>query len=315
VRGAAAWTWTWRPSRTRRGPLRRASLLALLFVATALFQQTQAATPSFVWKATAKQGGTIYLAGSVHLLSAGYYPLSPAFDSAFKASDLLVEEVDMGDMLAPESQMLMLTRGMLPAGQSLEKIVSAKTYRLVSAKIEALGLPKGPLNQFKPWALALTLQLLEFQKAGFNADLGLDKHFYDMAVAAGKPVQGLETVAFQISRFDEMSIELQDRFLAETLEQTETTKAVVTKLADAWKSGDAVAVEAIVLADLKGEPEIYQRLLVDRNRTWLPKIEALFSRPKPAFVVVGAAHLVGADGLLHMLRSKGYIIEQLTANS
>jgi uncharacterized protein YbaP (TraB family) len=311
VSGAAGGSWTWQPSRTRRGPLTRAFLLILLFVATGLFQQTQAATPSFVWKATAKQGGTIYLAGSVHLLSAGYYPLSPAFDSAFKASDLLVEEVDMGDMLAPESQMLMLTRGMLPAGQSLEKIVSAKTYRLVSAKIEALGLPKGPLNQFKPWALALTLQLLEWQKAGFNADLGLDKHFYDMAVAAGKPVQGLETVAFQISRFDEMSIELQDRFLAETLEETETTKAVVTKLADAWKSGDAAAVEAIVLADLKDEPEIYERLLVDRNRTWLPKLEALFSRPKPAFVVVGAAHLVGADGLLHMLRSKGYIIEQL----
>jgi uncharacterized protein YbaP (TraB family) len=289
----------------------RAVLVTLALVGIALLQHAKAATPSFVWKATSKQGGIVYLAGSVHLLSANYYPLNPAFDAAFTASDLLVEEVDLGDMRSPESQMLMLTRGMLPAGQSLEKIVSAATYELVSAKIEALGLPRGPLNQFKPWALALTLQLLEWQKAGFNADLGLDKHFYDLAVATKKSVQGLETVAFQISRFDEMSMELQDRFLSETLEELEATKAAVTKLADAWKSGDAAAVESIVLSDLKGEPEIYQRLLVDRHRTWLPKLEALFSRPRPAFVVVGAAHLVGEDGLLEMLRSKGYIIEQL----
>jgi uncharacterized protein YbaP (TraB family) len=56
---------------------------------------------------------------------------------------------------------------------------------------------------------------------------------------------------------------------------------------------------------------MYQRLLVNRNRTWLPKLEALFTRPKPAFVVVGAAHLVGTDGLLTMLRAKGYKITQL----
>ena len=56
---------------------------------------------------------------------------------------------------------------------------------------------------------------------------------------------------------------------------------------------------------------MYQRLLVDRNRNWLPKIEALFARKGRAFVVVGAAHLVGPDGLLAMLKAKGYTIEQM----
>jgi uncharacterized protein YbaP (TraB family) len=55
---------------------------------------------------------------------------------------------------------------------------------------------------------------------------------------------------------------------------------------------------------------MYQKLLLDRNRAWLPKIEALFSRPKSAFVVVGAAHLVGSDGLLAMLRARGYTVAQ-----
>jgi len=70
-------------------------------------------------------------------------------------------------------------------------------------------------------------------------------------------------------------------------------------------------VERIVLADLKADPQMYQRLLVDRNRNWLPKLEALFIRRGHAFVVVGAAHLVGPDGLLTMLRAKGYQVEQL----
>jgi uncharacterized protein YbaP (TraB family) len=291
------------------GPWRTVSVTLLLAV-LAWVPPTAAAT-SFLWKVTSKQGGTVYLAGSVHLLSARYYPLNPAFDTAFNASDLLVEEVDMGQMLAPESQLLMLTRGMLPAGQSLDKILSPPTYAAVSAKLTELGMPIGPLNSFKPWALALTLQALEWQKAGFEPDLGLDKHFYDMAQAARKKSQGLETVEFQVSRFNDMPMALQERLLAQTLNDVETTQTSFTKLADAWKAGDADGVEAIVLRELKAEPEMYQRLLLERNRAWLPQIEALFTRPKPAFVVVGAAHLVGSDSLQQMLRARGYAVEQL----
>jgi len=264
-----------------------------------------------MWKATSPSKGVVYLIGSVHLLTADYYPLDPVFDDTFKSVDLLVEELDMHEMLAPSSQMEMLTRGMLPAGQTLDKVVSADTLNAVVKKFAELGMPVEPMKQFKPWLLSLTLQGLEWQKAGFDADLGLDKHFYDLAVAQGKNVQGLETLSFQLSRFDEMSMDLQDHLLSETLKELETTKTSFTRMADAWKSGDAPEIERLVLKDLKTEPQMYDRLLVQRNRTWLPKIEALFSRPKATFVVVGAAHLVGTEGLLQMLRAKGYSIEQL----
>ena len=263
-----------------------------------------------MWKATGKQG-VVYLVGSVHLLTADYYPLDPAFERAFRASDLLVEELDMGEVLASGSQLDMLRRGMLPAGQTLDKVVSPETFAAVVRKFKGLGMPVEPMQQFKPWLLALTLQGMEWQKAGFDADLGLDRHFYNLARAQAKRVQGLETLSFQLSRFDEMSMPLQDRMLAETLKEMETTRTSFVKMAEAWRSGDAAAIETIVLRDLKSEPEMYQRLLVDRNRTWLPVVESLFARPTPAFVVVGAAHLVGADGLLQMLQARGYTIEQL----
>jgi uncharacterized protein YbaP (TraB family) len=290
----------------------RRGVLVLLTVVTAVLtlQSPQAATRNFFFKATGPQT-SVYLVGSVHLLSKDYYPLSPALDAAFKDSDLLVEEIDMGDMQEPETQLRLLTRGMLPAGQSLDKVVSADTFALMSKTVTGMGLPVEPLRQFKPWSLALTLMSLTWANAGFDPNLGLDKYFYDLARTEKKLIQGLETIEFQISRFDEMSAPLQDRMLAETLKEMSTATETVTKLADAWRSGDLEGIERLALQDLRQEPEIYKRLLVDRNRNWLPKIEALFNRRGRAFIVVGAAHLVGPDGLLQLLKGKGYTVEQL----
>jgi uncharacterized protein YbaP (TraB family) len=152
---------------------------------------------------------------------------------------------------------------------------------------------------------------MEWQKAGFDPELGLDKHFYEQAKRDGKSVQGLETIEYQISRFDEMPIELQDHLLAETLKSLDTERGSMSKMIESWRTGDAAAVERIVLKDLQQEPVLYKRLLVERNNNWMPKLDALFARKGRALVVVGAAHLVGPDGLLTMFRAKGYKVEQL----
>src|SRR4249920_2186486 len=214
-------------------------------VAFALLVVAQAAqAKTFAWKATGK-GGTIYLMGSIHVMSESFYPLNPALEAAFKDSDLLVEEVDLSEMLDPMAQMSILTRGMLPSNQSLDKVLSPATMALVKKAVGDLGDAGGPLMRFKPWMLAITLQGMELLKAGFDPALGLDQHFYDQAKAGGKSVQGLETVEFQISRFDGMTPEQQDRMLAETLKELQTETATVGKLGDAWKAGDVPAIERI----------------------------------------------------------------------
>jgi uncharacterized protein YbaP (TraB family) len=289
--------------------VRSATVICALAIA-ALASHPRAAGHSFLWKASNTQGA-IYLIGSVHMLTTDYYPLAPALETAFNDADLLVEEADLGEMLAPTAQMQLLSRGMLPANQTLDKVISPATYALVTKHVATLGVPVEPLAHFKPWFLAMTVLALEWQRAGFDADLGLDKHFYDRAQAAGKTVQGLETTEYQISRFDEMTMPQQERLLADSLNDLDTEQANVTRLADAWKAGDAAGIEKIVLPEFENDPLMYQRLLVERNRNWLPKLEQLFTRRGRAFVVVGAAHLIGRDGLLAMLRAKGCHIEQL----
>lgn len=298
------------PARWPPRPRVAARFIVATTLIAAMLVPAEVAARSFLWKATRGEG-TVYLVGSVHLLTKDYYPLSPELEAAFRDSDLLVEEVDIAEMVATENQLNLLMRGMLPPNQSLEAVVSPATFALVGRRLTDLGMPVEPIKRFKPWMLALTLLSLEWQKAGFDPNLGLDKHFYDRARAEGKTVQGLETLDFQISRFDEMTAGEQDRLLAQTLKELDTQKGAVTAIADAWRAGDAPTIERIVLQDVRQEERMYQRLLVERNRNWLSKIEALFARRGHAFVVVGAAHLVGADGLIAMLRSRGYLVEQM----
>ena len=293
-------------------PWRRvfAALAATALLAASTFAHSAAATRGFLWKISGKQN-VVYLVGSVHMLSKDFYPLSPAFDTAFKESDLLVEEIDLGEATSPEAGFALLSHAMLPADQSLERVLSAATYSQVTKHLADLGAPIEPLKRLKPWMLAVTFEELEWQKAGYDPNLGLDKHFYDRAQAEGKAVQGFETAEFQLSLFDGMPMDQQDRMLAETLKELDTEINNVNKLGDAWKAGDAPAVERLVLPDLQQDPAIYKRLLVDRNHNWLPKLEALFARRGHAFVVVGAAHLLGPDGLLALLKGKGYAVEQM----
>jgi uncharacterized protein YbaP (TraB family) len=287
---------------------RAAGLLALLL----LVSPTYSAPPrNLIWKVTTSGPAVVYFVGSVHMLTKDYYPLSPVLDEAFKNASLLVEEADLRDLLSPDSQLKLLTRGMLPQGQSLQKVLSPATYAMVSKRAANLGMPMEPLQRFKPWLLALTLISIEWRSAGFDPALGLDKHFYDRALTDGKDIQALETADYQISRFDQLSMDEQDHLLMESLNELDAEQSNITTLANAWREGDAPTIERIVLKAVKDDPQMYQRLLVERNRNWLPTLESFFTRRGTTFVVVGAAHLVGPDGLLALLKAKGYRLEQL----
>jgi len=292
-------------------PRRVRVLLATLVVClSGALPHPLAAEPSFLWKVS-RGDRYFYLAGSVHMLTKAHYPLAPAFDAAFADSNLLVEEVDYQEMMDPKSQMMMLQRGMFSGADSLKTVLSPETYALVSERVGGLGLPMMAMERFKPWFLALTVAAMEWQRAGFDQQLGLDRHFYDRARASRMATQALETVEYQVRRFDDIPLADQDRLLASSIRDVDAQQRSVTDIATAWQAGDAVGLERLVLAELKSDPLMYQRLLVERNLNWMPVLESLLLRSGPAFVLVGAAHLVGPDGLLTLLQARGYTLEQM----
>jgi len=294
-------------------PSRRiiASVIAavLLLGGSASAQTAPARTKSFLWKVQGPNG-VAYLAGSVHALSSEVYPLAPAFQRAFDASGTLVEEIDLGDAAQPTSSIMLLGKGVYQDGRTFDQVVSKETLALVSDRLKD-SIPVEMLKPMKPWMVDLMLEMVDLQKAGLDPNLGLDKHFYDSAKAAGKPVIGLETAESQIDRLDQMPVAIQEQMLRSTLKELETERSSLTTIVAEWKRGDAASLEKSLLAGFKDFRAAYTSLIVERNRNWMPQIEGCLARTSsPCFVVVGAAHLVGPDGLLAMLQRKGYKVEQ-----
>ena len=263
---------------------------------------------SFLWKVESGSK-VLYLAGSVHALTADVYPLNPAFERAFAASDVLVEEIDLssGD-LATLGPMLM-TKGLYQDGRTFDQVVSKETADMVVKRLDnpmALQL----IRSMKPWMVMLMISAMQVQQAGLNVNLGLDKYFFDKAKAAGKGVIGLETAEFQIDRFDRMPEALQEQLLRSTLDDLDAQTRELAAIVTAWQRGDASSLESTLLSGFKEYPAAYQSLIVERNNNWMPQLDACLQRSTPCLVVVGAAHLVGPDGLLALLQKRGYRIEQ-----
>lgn len=288
------------------------TLCALSLAATVATISGAAQTParSMLWAVRAAEGPPTYLAGSVHVLSKQYYPLKDTWNRAFESSTVLIEEVDLAEMDSPEAALGLLSKGVLADGRTLRDLIPDDLHASVMARGRKLGLPELALQRMKPWMVAMSLTAPELQNAGFDPALGVDRHFYDRAKQSGKERRALETAAFQLDRLDQLSMPLQTMMLRSAIEDLDTEAANLGTIADAWATGNVTTLERLLLAALLESPELYERLLVERNRTWIGPIEECLTRKTGCFVVVGAAHLVGPHSVVAMLKEKGYTVEQ-----
>lgn len=251
-----------------------------------------------------------YLLGSLHVLTPEYYPLDPVIERAFAESKVLIEEVDMDEANNPMLAFGLIGKAMFTDGRTLDQVISPQLYKLVLARAEKAGVPSIALDRMKPWMAAISLIAPALKAAGYNAELGVDKHFFDKAKGKGMEVRGLETVAYQLDRLDQLSPPMQEAMLKSAIADLDTEIANVRTIAQAWSRGDTSTIERLLLAALLQSPELYQSLLVERNKNWVPAIERCMKERTPCFVVVGAAHLVGAHSVGNLLRQKGYSVEQ-----
>jgi uncharacterized protein YbaP (TraB family) len=161
--------------------------------------------------------------------------------------------------------------------------------------------------------LYLTLSARFDSSVDFRPDLGIENHFYRMAKDAGKPTGGLETILDQLDVFDTLPLTIQDALLQESLDTIgakEREKAFLHML-KAWHQGSLDGLEQLV-ETFKTYPLFYKNLLVQRNQKWVPQIEGYLQENKNVLVIVGAAHLAGKDGLIALLKEKGYRIERIS---
>jgi uncharacterized protein YbaP (TraB family) len=259
---------------------------------------------------------TVYILGSVHIANEDLYPLDDIIEDAYEKSEYIVVEVDITKISDQEMTVQLMEKGMYPSGESLVTNVSAELYSRLSERLMGLdlsGLLLQTMNSFEPWVIAITISELDYMKLGYDAEYGLDLYFLNKAINDGKEILELETVEFQLDLFDSISSELQIMMLEDAIENP-ITKNEVEEMFNAWNTGNTTEMEKIVFEGIEEYPEyqgLYQKFMDDRNFLMVDKIEDFLQDNSIHFIIVGAGHLVGENGIINLLTENGYAITQL----
>ena len=286
-------------------------LSALLFVGLVAGRfDLWAQEKSFLWKAESGNG-TVYLLGSIHMLKREDMALKTIIDETFNKAKRLVFEVDLLNESPEKMQKLILQKGINLDGKLLQQKVSRETFQWATIWANELGIDIKMLTPFKPWLAGLTMTILHLQKLGYDPNSGVDRQLARRAQAANKPVSGLESVESQFDLFDRFPPGLQEMMLRYSIREMEQINKMVDSLVLAWRDGDVGAAEKLFLGSMAEYPEIQEKLLDERNRNWLPQIEKFLQLGEDILVVVGAAHLVGKNGVIELLKGRGYKLEQM----
>jgi uncharacterized protein len=280
--------------------------LGLLLLCTAFTLQAQ----SPVWKVD-KDGRTMFIAGSLHVLTAEDYPLPAAFETAYRQSAQVVFETDIAKMESPVFQQYMLRELSFGDGRNLQQVLRTDTYQAVEVFFTTRGVPMTSIDGFKPGMVAMLMTMVEMQRIGISA-AGVDTYFDQRAKQDNKAKHQLETVEQQVAFIANMGMGREDAMLSYSLAEIERLPGLWRAMTRAWRSGDLPWLEEMLAQPMRTDfPMVYQSLLVERNNAWIPQLEAMAKTEQVEFVLVGALHLSGADGLLAQLATRGYRINQL----
>jgi uncharacterized protein YbaP (TraB family) len=294
----------------RRVVLRIVCLVLLLAVSPARGDGGDASGGKvFLW-AVRSEKGVSYLLGSIHLLKKEMYPLDRRIEEAFSRSTVLAVETDIGDREKKKLETFLLENALYPEGDSLEKHVSRETYDLVRRRFPATGMDR--VDRMRPWALALTATSIEYLKMGLDPEYGIDRYFLEKADGRKKVVE-LERYDTVVRLLQGLPDGTQDLFLFYTLTDLETVGAEIDNILSSWSTGDVRGMETVVYRNRDEYPKllpVVDILVSRRNRTLTDAIEGVLQSGDTGFIVVGAGHLVGKDGILERLREKGYVVTQ-----
>lgn len=276
--------------------------------------------PALLWRLQAgsdqpqnsnAQNGIVYIAGSIHVLKPTLQA-PQSYSLALQASDTLVFEIDEAKLTPAEMQALVARYGNLPNGQTLAELMSGTDHQRVVEYATSLGLPAPMLQSMKPAMLLLQLGVLEYISMGYLAEHGVESVF--RAMRGDRDVLALETVEQQLAAATALPIALQTELLLETLDDTDSVTLEIAQLVRAWLAGDEQQLDALFNDSINASPAAQQwmdDLLKKRNVGMAAGVADLLMSDQTHFVLVGAAHLVGADSVIALLEAQGVTATRL----
>ena len=282
-------------------------IACFLFICSIIFTVSVFAK-SPVWKIS-KDGNHLFLGGTIHLLTPSDYPLPGAFETAYENAVILVLETDLKALETPEFQQTLLQNSIYKDGQTILDYLEPETIQRLETHLADRGIPMEQIKNLKPGMLSLMLSVVELQRLGLMGT-GVDEYFNTKAMDEKKQTLHLETVYQQLEFLSKMGKGNENNFIQYTLNDLKDLPRLFESMKKAWRTGNLARLKKTALDPWKDRfPRIYHSLLVERNRNWIPRIEAMMNTKEIEFILFGALHLVGEDGILKQLEERGYTIE------
>jgi len=256
------------------------------------------------------------LMGTIHVGRPEFYPLPASQVARIERMDAVVLEADVSDT----ARAIEATQkyAVYPAG---EPGLDTRIPPALKSRIEALAarnqLDAAPFWGLKPWMVGNVLALFEAAQAGYMPALSVEAYLTRVAKQGGKPILELESIEGQFELFERAPFATQLAFLEDAVKAVETNAArrEINRIAQAWETGDRAAL-ARLLAAMRAQTSVGSRFTVDtillgRHPVMVRRIEALMAEGKSCLFAVGSLHLPGPDGLVALLRARGYTVTPL----
>jgi len=287
-------------------------LISVITVILLAAGHVSAQAKSFLWEVKTDKA-VVYLLGSIHMATKGMYPLDGAIEQAFNASDKLVVEVNIAESDKVNVQNILLNKAIYKGGETLNDNLSDKTKSLLQAFLQEHQLSYFSIAKLNPAMAAISLTIMRMMQLGFSPELGIDLHFINKAQDLNKPILQLESEEEQLNLL--LNIPNKELFLHYTLTSLSDLGNMVNELVGAWESGDTEKMNKLMLEEpLHDYPDfepLFKQLFTDRNIKMTKKIKNYLKTNQTYFVVAGAGHMVGEQGIVALLEKAGYVVKQL----
>ncbi|SDJ74749.1 hypothetical protein SAMN05421823_1014 [Catalinimonas alkaloidigena] len=258
---------------------------------------------ALLWKISGRDlAAPSYLYGTIHATCARDLHVTDAMQAALHQTEQLALELDMDD---PGMVLTMQQHLFMPDDLTLKTLLSPEDYQLVDHFFsDSLGMALNKVQRMKPFMLYSLM---------FGKLLGCTPESYEVelmmrAKEAKKEVVGLETAEYQLSLFDKMPYDKQAAQLVEDIQDIGRTRKEFADMQRYYQEENLRPVYEMMLETSPGYADFEEVFLIERNHHWVDTMAAMMPQT-PTFFAVGALHLVGNDGLIHLLRQAGYTVE------
>jgi uncharacterized protein YbaP (TraB family) len=245
-----------------------------------------------------------YLYGTIHVVPEDKFVVSESLNEAFQASSALALEIDLN--ITFEQQMAMAKELLIPGGKTLKNFLNSEEFQKFETYcLDTLGMKKSKFKKYiriKPFFVSAIIL-----KEQLGKSKGYDQYFNEEAKKKNIPTSGLETMQYQLSTVNTISIEDQANMLIASLG---TEMIEYKKMLDLYLANDIEGLAALMDESEVSNESFTNNLLIQRNKNWIPEIEKLVNIQK-TFIAVGAAHLTGENGVVKLLQNAGYIVEPI----